>query len=74
MMFKILVVVLIAALIGLVAWDLTARTAATETRVDSGNFMWIKCPSCDRMFYVEKSQQQGWCPYDGIQFDFSSGG
>ncbi len=73
MMHKLLVVILLGALIGLVAWDISTRAAAPETRVDSQHFSWVACPSCERMFYVEKSQRQGWCPYDGVQFDFVSG-
>ncbi len=73
MMHKLLVVLLLGALIGLVAWDISARGAAPKTRVDSGQFMWITCPSCDHMFYVEKNQPEGWCPYDGVRFDFVSG-
>jgi len=72
MMYKLLVVVLLGALIGLVAWDISTRSSTPKTRVDSTNFAWVTCPSCDRMFYVEKTQQQGWCPYDGVQFDFDS--
>jgi len=72
-MSKLLVVILLGALIGLVAWDISTRASAPETRVDSGRFMWVTCPSCERMFYVEKSQQEGWCPYDGVQFNFLSG-
>lgn len=73
MMHKLLVVLLIGALIGLVAWDIATRTQAAETRVDSPHFMWVTCPSCDRLFYVDKNQREGWCPYDGIQFDFLTG-
>ena len=72
-MHKMLVVILLGILIGLVAWDLSTRASVPETRVDSSNFKWIKCPSCERMFYVERTQRRGWCPYDGIQFDFESG-
>ena len=73
MMHKLLVVMLLGALIGLVVWDISARASTPKTRVDSQNFVWVGCPSCDRMFYVEKTQREGWCPYDGIQFDFTSG-
>ncbi len=73
MTYKILVVVLAGILIGLLMWSLVTRDAVTETRVDSGNFQWVKCPSCEQMFYVQKSQRRGWCPYDGFQFDFSAG-
>ena len=72
MLHKILVIALLAMLIGLVAWDLTTRESMPETRVDSRNYMWVKCPSCEHMFYVEKGQRRGWCPYDGLQFEFSS--
>lgn len=71
-MYKVLVVTLISILIGLLAWSLTTRSAVPETRLDSQNFEWVKCPSCEQMFYVQKNQRQGWCPYDGFQFDFSS--
>jgi hypothetical protein len=74
MMHKLLVILLLGVLIGLVAWDLSTRGSMPETRVDSRNFMWVNCPSCERMFYMEKTQQEGWCPYDGVQFNFSSGG
>jgi len=73
MFFRILIALLIGILIGLVAWDLTTRSSTPETRVDSPNFRWVECPSCERLFYVEKSQRRGWCPYDGVQFDFSDG-
>jgi len=73
MMHKLLVVLLLGALIGLVAWDVATRASVPETRVDSPNFMWVSCPSCDRMFYVEKTQREGWCPYDGVRFGFLSG-
>ena len=73
MWYKVVIVVLLGMVIGLVAWDLSTRASVPETRVDSSNFMWVRCPSCERMFYVEKIQKQGWCPYDGVQFDFSSG-
>jgi hypothetical protein len=72
MLYKILVIILIGALIGLAAWDISTRKAMPETRVNSANFMWVQCPTCDRMFYVEKTQRSGWCPYDGFQFDFSA--
>ena len=74
MLYKILIAVLTVLLIGLVAWDLSSRSDAPETRINSTNFTWVECPSCERLFYVEKDQRQGWCPYDGMQFDFSSGG
>ena len=73
MLYRLLIVVLIVILIGLVAWDLSMRSAALERRSDSANFRWVSCPSCERMFYVEKSQKRGWCPYDGVQFDFAAG-
>jgi len=73
MVYRILIALLIGVLIGLVAWDLATRSGVPETRIDSPNFSWIECPSCERLFYVEKSQKQGWCPYDGMQFDFSAG-
>ena len=73
MLYKTLIIVLLGILIGLVAWDLSTRASAPETRADSSHFMWVKCPSCERMFYVENTQKQGWCPYDGMQFDFRSG-
>ena len=73
MWYKVLIVVLLGMVIGLVVWDLSTRASVPQTRVDSSNFMWTQCPSCERMFYVEKTQKQGWCPYDGVQFDFSSG-
>jgi hypothetical protein len=73
MMHKLLVAILLGVLIGLVAWDISTRAAEPETRVDSGRFVWLTCPSCDRMFYVEKNQREGWCPYDGVRFDFASG-
>ncbi len=72
MLHRILVIALLGMLIGLVAWDLSTRGSVPETRVDSPNFRWVKCPSCERMFYVEKAQRRGWCPYDGLQFDFSA--
>ena len=72
MVHKTLVVILVAILIGLVAWDLSTRASVPETRVDSGHFRWVKCPSCERMFYVEKTQRRGYCPYDGMEFDFSA--
>jgi hypothetical protein len=72
MLYKIGMILLLGALIGLVAWDISTRAAAPDTRVDSSNFKWVSCPSCERMFYVEKNQRQGWCPYDGFQFDFAS--
>lgn len=73
MMHKLLVIVLLGTLIGLVVWDVSTRASMSETRTDSPNFRWVSCPSCNRMFYVERTQQEGWCPYDGVQFDFSSG-
>ncbi|RJP15673.1 MAG: hypothetical protein C4520_19820 [Candidatus Abyssobacteria bacterium SURF_5] len=72
MLHKALVLILLAVLIGLVAWDISTRASAPETRIDSSNFKWVSCPSCERMFYVEKNQRRGWCPYDGFQFDFST--
>jgi hypothetical protein len=72
MLRKISLTVLLGALIGLVAWDLSTRASVPNTRVDSSNFRWVSCPSCERMFYVEKGQRRGWCPYDGLEFDFSS--
>jgi hypothetical protein len=63
---------MLGIVIGLVAWNLSTRASMPETRVDSAHFMWIQCPSCERMFYVEKTQKQGWCPYDGMQFNFLS--
>ena len=71
MLQKIAVLVLLSVLIGLVAWDISTRASVPETRVDSSNFKWVSCPSCQRMFYVEQNQRRGWCPYDGFQFDFS---
>ena len=73
MLFKTLSALLVSVLIGLVALDLTTRSGVPETRIDSPNFAWVACPSCERLFYVERSQKQGWCPYDGVQFDFSTG-
>jgi hypothetical protein len=73
MMHKLLIVVLLGALIGMVAWDISTHASTPKTRVDSQNFIGITCPSCDRLFYVEKNQQEGWCPYDGVRFDFISG-
>jgi hypothetical protein len=70
MLYKTVIVIVLGILIGLVAWDLSTRSAMPETRVDSSQFMWVKCPSCERMFYVENTQKKGWCPYDGMQFDF----
>ncbi|GAB4353321.1 MAG: hypothetical protein Kow0099_37540 [Candidatus Abyssubacteria bacterium] len=70
MLYRTLVIVLLGALIGLVAWDISTRRSVPQTRVDSTNFRWVKCRSCERMFYVEKTQRRGWCPYDGLQFDF----
>jgi hypothetical protein len=72
MLYKTLLVILLGILIGLVAWDLSTRASRPATRVDSAHFKWVTCPSCERMFYVETTQKQGWCPYDGTQFDFSS--
>ncbi|RJP64381.1 MAG: hypothetical protein C4532_19330 [Candidatus Abyssobacteria bacterium SURF_17] len=72
MLYRIVVILLLSILIGLVAWDVSARKAAPEDRINSPNFTWVKCPSCERMFYVEKGHRQGWCPYDGLQFDFST--
>jgi hypothetical protein len=73
MAYKAAVIILLGALIGLVAWDIATRASVPETRVDSQHFMWVRCPSCDRMFYVENSRRQGWCPYDGAQIDFTAG-
>jgi acetyl-CoA carboxylase beta subunit len=72
MFYKIIAVIMLGILIGLVAWDIAARSSLHETRLDSTHFMWVKCPSCGRMFYVENNQKEGWCPYDGIQFNFAS--
>ncbi len=72
MFYKASVLVLLAVLIGFVAWDISTRASVPDTRVDSSNFRWVTCPSCERMFYVENSQRRGWCPYDGFQFDFST--
>ena len=72
MLYKIAVVLLLGALIGLVTWDIATRASVPETRVDSSNFQWVTSPSCQHMFYIEKSQRHGWCPYDGFQFDFST--
>lgn len=73
MMHKLLVIVLLGTLIGLVVWDVSTRASMPEARTDSPNFRWVSCPSCNRMFYVEKTRREGWCPYDGVQFNFSSG-
>jgi hypothetical protein len=73
MMHKLLVIVLLGALIGLVIWDISTPASVPETTKDSPNFKWVDCPSCARLFSVEKNHHEGWCPYDGIQFDFSSG-
>jgi hypothetical protein len=72
MLYRAVVIALLAVLIGLVAWDISTRKSAPQTRVDSTNFRWVTCSSCERMFYVEKTQRSGWCPYDGLQFDFHS--
>jgi hypothetical protein len=72
MMHKLLIIVLLAALIGLVVWDISTHASTPQMINDGPNFRSAGCPSCDRMFYVEKTQREGWCPYDGIQIDFSS--
>ena len=73
MMHKLLVSVLLGALIGLVVWDILAPASVPGARTESPNFKWVDCPSCARLFSVEKDHQEGWCPYDGSQVDFSSG-
>jgi len=72
MLYKAGLIVLLGVVIGLLSWDIATRASVPQTRVDSANFRWVTCPSCQRMFYIENSQRNGWCPYDGFQFDFSA--